>query len=63
MIFPMLIAALRRNLKMECSSILIAKMSFTVWLTTELYTTLKVAVLEVLCNISAWICNGVLTNR
>ena len=63
MIFPMLIAALGRNLKMECSSILIVKMSFTVWLTTEVYTLLKVAVLEVLCNISTWICNGVFTNR
>ena len=36
MFLLMLIAPLGWNLRMECLSILIAKMSFTVWLTTEL---------------------------
>ena len=65
----MLIAPLGWNFKIEYLSFQIVKMSFIVWLITELseavieiYTTLNIAVLEVLRNISTWICNGILTS-
>ena len=70
MFLAMLIPPLEWKFKMECLSILIAKMNFIVWLIIELsetaidiYTLLKIAVLEVLCKISFWICGKVLPNR
>ena len=67
----MLIAALECKFKMYCLSILIVKMSFIVQLMTELseavieiYTSnLKIAVMGVICKISTWVCDGLLTDR